>query len=134
VLTDSYIQAAEVARRRVGADYAMGLVLEEDGGRVTGQIHAPTDLPSYDAGCEYSFLCKEKGVRALAKRLDARLERTVMIGDSDPDACAMEVVGLGIAYRPIGTRVPQAATHTVEGRDLRQVLEILGVPGIANST
>lgn len=127
VLTDSYLPAAESVARRVAADAAMGLVLEEEGGRLTGEIQAPPGVPAEEAGCAYSFLCKEKGVEALAERFEAPLDRTVMIGDSDPDACAMRVVGTGIAYRPLGSRVQEHADHTITGEDLREVLRILGI-------
>jgi phosphoserine phosphatase len=127
VLTDSYVQAAEVARRRVGADHAMGLILVEDDGLLTGDVRPPSELPSDDFSCEYSYLCKEKGVKALADRYDVALEDTVMVGDSDPDACAMRVVGRSIAYDPLGSRVREHATHECKTKDLREVLEILEI-------
>jgi HAD superfamily phosphoserine phosphatase-like hydrolase len=127
ILTDSYVQAAEVVRRRVGADYAMGLVLTDEGGRLTGGIVPPAELPPDAQPCQYSFFCKEHGIRALAAHFNARLDRTVMIGDSDPDACAMRITGRGIAFDPIGS-VTEAATDTVTSGDLRDVLGILDMP------
>lgn len=126
VLTDSYLLAADAVRRRVGADAAIGLVLEEEDETVTGEISMPPDLPA-EAGCAYSYFCKEQGVRTLADRFDATLERTVMVGDSDPDACAMRVVGTGIAYRALGARIQEHATHTMAEDDLRAVLKILRI-------
>lgn len=133
VLTDSYLLAADTVRRRVGADAAIGLVLEEKDGVVTGDISMPPDLPA-DAGCAYSYFCKEKGVRALADRFDAPLERTVMVGDSDPDACAMRVVGTGVAYRALGARIQEHATHTLTDDDLRGVLDALGIMDATKSS
>lgn len=127
VLTDSYLLAADAVRRRVGADAAIGLVLEEESGTVTGEISLPPDLPADDAGCAYSYFCKEHGVRALADRFDAALDRTVMVGDSDPDACAMRVVGTGIAYRALGARIQEHATHTVTEDDLQAILKTLRI-------
>lgn len=134
ILTDSYLLAADTVRRRVGADAAIGLVLETEGGTVTGEIALPPDLPSEDAGCAYSYFCKEQGVRTLANKFDAPLERTVMVGDSDPDACAMQVVGIGIAYRALGARIQEHATHTLAEDDLRSVLDILGIMDTTTSS
>lgn len=110
--SESYTRAAHPLARRLGIPLLAANVLAERGGAFTGEL-LPWG-PALGLGPSGRVLDKREAVPLLAAKAGVPLARTALVGDGDPDAEAMPLVGLGIAFQ--GTpRARKAARHQLEG-------------------
>ena len=69
-------------------------VLKTEHGLFTGQV----DIPAYYS--KESAFCKGKAARALMRRLDAKRDETIAVGDADSDDKMFEQVGVPVVIGP----------------------------------
>lgn len=83
-------------------------------GRLTGEveIRVPYDRKG-DVLCD------------LASRLGVRCDEVAAVGDSTSDVAMFKEARIGVAFRPGNPSVADSATHHVEEKDLRALLDIL---------
>jgi phosphoserine phosphatase len=99
--------------KKLGIDFvvANGLVFDEEG-KLTGEGTLSIELA--DKGKPLKKLLEENGIKK---------EECVAIGNSYGDAGMFAVCGLGIAFNPQDEVVREKADITVEGPDLRGILD-----------
>ncbi|MBI4860191.1 MAG: haloacid dehalogenase-like hydrolase [Candidatus Riflebacteria bacterium] len=121
IVTDSFLVAAEIVRRRVFADFSVAHVMRFKRGIATGSVTICKAM-QHDDGCHTHNLCKLNVLRHLCDQLGMPPELVLAVGDSDPDACMLRAAGLSVAFQPKSKSLADAANHVVQGN----LLEILG--------
>jgi phosphoserine phosphatase len=103
----------ERLKQRLGLDDTLSNVLEIEGGKLTGRVLGGI----VDAGA------KAAKFRQVARRLGARPEQTVAIGDGANDLLMMAEAGVSVAYRakPV---VREKATHSLSFTGLDGVIHL----------
>lgn len=119
IVTDSYVVAAEMVRRRVFADFVLANQLRFRSGKATGEVRM-SPAWWHGNGCTVHTMCKGNAVRYLLDRLDVQAENVLAVGDSWNDLCMFAAAGRSVAFEPKSKAVREAAALVVEG-DLRQV-------------
>ena len=123
IVTDSYTRLATCLAKRLGIDMVAGNLLEVDEkGIVTGKIYAPLGWENHNKpGCSKHSVCKLNALKTIAKTYKIPLERTIAVGDRNPDACMVGAVGLGFAFEPKGEKLEKAADLVIYG-DMRKMI------------
>ncbi len=120
VITNGLTCVADRFQRGFGVRHAYANRPVADGDRLTGEV-------------EIRVPYSEKG--AILRRLMAELgvwpEEVAAVGDSASDVAMFRAARVGVAVRPSEASVAEAATHVVEGGDLRALLPILRGAGRA---
>ncbi len=120
LVSDSFLIATEVVRRRVFADFSIAHLLRFRGGRATGEVRLCPTM-THPGGCSQHEICKLNVMLHLNAHLALAPADILAVGDNEPDVCLMEAAGLAIAVEPKTAAVAAAARHVVQ-RDLREVL------------
>ena len=131
IVTDSYVVASEVVRRRVFADFSIAHVMQFCGGRATGRVTFSAAM-AHDQGCPRHAHCKVNVLHHLTAQRGLAPAQVLAVGDGDNDVCLLQAAGKSVAFRPATSRVRSAARYVVEG-DLREVLAVLGEDCSASS-
>jgi len=123
IVTDSYTQLATRLAKRLGIDFVAGNLLEVDeNGIVTGKIYALLGWENHNKpGCSKHSVCKLNALKTIAKTYKIPLNRTIAVGDRNPDACMVEAAGLGIAFEPKGEKLEKAADIVIY-EDMRKMI------------
>jgi phosphoserine phosphatase len=126
IVSDSFVVATEIVRRRVFADFGIAHLMRFRNGVATGDVtlSAATQHPS---GCKRHNLCKLNVLLHVCEQLGIGTERVIAVGDSDLDACMLAAAGVSIAFQPKSEGVERAAHHVAR----ESLVEILGFPGVA---
>ncbi len=124
LVTDSFLVAADIVRRRVFADFTIAHLMRFRDGAATGEITLAPAMRKPD-GCPDHDPCKANVVAHLATRTGIAPDRILAIGDGENDRCLFGQVGRAIAYRPQTPAVGQAAHHVVPGGSLERVLTLV---------
>ncbi|MBI4865299.1 MAG: HAD-IB family phosphatase [Candidatus Riflebacteria bacterium] len=120
IVTDSFLVAAEIVRRRVFADFSVAHVMRFRQGIATGSVTLCQAM-QHDDGCPQHNLCKVNVLRHLCDHLGMPPEQVLAVGDSDPDACMLKAAGVSVAFQPKSKSLEAAARHVIHGN----LLEIL---------
>lgn len=107
IVSASYLVAVERAVRELGADFGVGLGLEERDGKLTGGLVAPP-IGADRHGCGRA-ICKGAVLEAVRSVTGAPFAAAV--GDGDNDVCMMELADAAVAVEPCHPRA-KAAAHT----------------------
>jgi phosphoserine phosphatase len=126
IMSDYFLIWAEVARRRVFADFSVGHMLDYKHGRCTGEIRL-TEAYTHPDGCGLHDPCKSNILCRLAERGIAG-ENVVVVGRGASDVCLMAKSSLGIAFSPRDDACRRAADIVVDGPDLNQLVAHLAEP------
>jgi phosphoserine phosphatase len=122
VVTDSYHVAAEIVRRRVFADFALGNVLEFRHESATGAVTlAPTMRSGRKGRLAYDKL---NTLRFLTRRMGITARSVLAVGDGENDIGMLRAAGVSVAFQPKTGRVRRAAKYLVTGR-LDEVLKLV---------
>ena len=113
IVTDSYVQAAEVVGSKVGIEYVWGNKLIVESGICTGEIKMPLGCKG-DVECRYHSVCKLYALQTIAQEEGISLEKTIAIGDSESDLCMIKEANLGIAYRPKSEELRKVAKIVID--------------------
>jgi len=116
IVSSGSIDLARRAQHDLGIDfiYANELIIKNN--LVTGEFVWPLGAGTEKKVEIISHLCKDLGIPP---------EEVIFIGDSESDIHACEYVGLSIAFNSKSKELKEAASHVVEGDDLRKVLPFL---------
>ena len=125
IVTDSYVIAAEIVRRRVFADFSVANLVRFRSGVCSGEL-TPSPLFAHDNGCREHTLCKYNVMLHLQDRLQVDRTRVVAVGDGLNDVCMLAAAGIGIAFEPKVSIVRTSANYGIEG-DLRGALALAGL-------
>jgi glucosyl-3-phosphoglycerate synthase len=125
IVTDSYLLAAEVVRRRVFADFSIANRMVFADGLSTGKW-LPSPAWTHPGGCRLHRYCKRNALEHWMDRLGIRPANILAVGDGLNDICMLEVAGQSIAFEPKHPNVASAARHTVHG-DIRQILTLAAI-------
>jgi phosphoserine phosphatase len=125
VVTDSYLVAAEVVRRRVFADFSVAHLMRFDGRKASG-ILTLAPLMIQEGGCRLHGVCKVNVMARLVKELGIGTDRVLAVGDGENDICLLRGAGTSVAFRPKSPAVRAAAGHVVTG-PLSGVLAFAGL-------
>jgi glucosyl-3-phosphoglycerate synthase len=124
IVTDSYRIAAETVRRRVFADFVISHVMKFHNDKASGRLTIAPAMMS-PRSCRKHKLCKLNVLRHLISEADIAIENVLAVGDSDNDACMLELAGESIAFNPKSQLVRDSASYIVRD-DLRNILPLLG--------
>lgn len=121
IVTDSYQVAAEIARKRVFADFALSNVVEFRKGKATGNVTlAPTMRSGATGRRAYDKL---NALRFLTRRMGITARQVLAVGDGQNDIGMLRAAGISIAFQPKTERVRRAAKFVVE-RSLDEILPL----------
>lgn len=120
IVTDSFLAAAEVVRRRVFADFAVANLMRFKRGIATGMV-TPTPAMFHPAGCPDHPCCKSNVIRHLTEQLGVSPENVLSVGDGWNDVCMLKATGKSIAFEPKFRETAEAAQQVVM-TDLAEVL------------
>jgi phosphoserine phosphatase len=122
IVTDSYQVAAEIARKRVFADFALSNVVEFRKGRATGTVTLAPTMRSGAVG--WRAYDKLNALRFLTRRMGISSRQVLAVGDGDNDCGMLRAAGISVAFQPKTDRVRRAAKHVVH-RSLEEVLQLV---------
>jgi phosphoserine phosphatase len=123
IVTDSYQLVAEVIRRRVFADFALGNLMRFKRGKATGAVTlSPTMF--HDNGCPEHRFCKANVVRHVIDRLGLSPENLLSVGDGRNDICMLRATGKSVAFQPKVPETAEAAQQVVNS-NLAEVLAFI---------
>jgi phosphoserine phosphatase len=111
IITNGLLCVAERFRARFGVEHVYANDVVARDGRLTGEIRI---LVPYAA--------KGDVLRRLAASLGIEADEVASVGDSPSDIEMFRFSRVGVAFRSEHPSVRSAATHVVDGRDLREVL------------
>lgn len=114
IVTDSYQIAAEIARRRVFADFAVSNVVEFRRERATGKVTLAPTMRSGKVGRR--AYDKLHAVKFLTRRMNISARQVLAVGDGENDIGMLRVAGMSFAFQPKTERVRRVAQVTIEGR------------------
>jgi len=119
IITAGPSQLMERAKRELGIDLGYASTLEIKDGIITGRSRHDDGSPM--------FLELEKHLSAekLCDGLGITLHEAVAVGDSHNDLPLFRKAGMSIAFNTQDNELRCAATHHVEGNDLRNILKYL---------
>lgn len=126
ILSHSFQVAAEVVRRRVFADFAMGHILRFRNGISTGEVVSAPGMLDPE-GCSQHHCCKSNVLRHLHVTVGLAPEHTLAVGTGLDDICLLRKAGISVAFRPKSRLVAKAARHTIEG-SLTEIAELVASP------
>lgn len=126
IVTDSYLIAAEIVRRRVFADFCFAHLMRFKNGKASGRVTLSPAMAHKEGCCEHLF-CKVNVLRHLQERLSINAPDVIAVGDGENDICLVREVGKGIAFEPKVPELRRVAQHVIEG-NLSAVLSVIQVP------
>jgi len=100
--------------RRVGIEYVLTNRLLSSDGILTGGVEVKVGWGE-----------KIHEIREILDHFGISLSETAYVGDGKNDMTIFSHVGLSIAFRPETEEVAEAAMITIEGNDLRHILEYI---------
>jgi glucosyl-3-phosphoglycerate synthase len=123
IVTDSYQLVAEIVRRRVFADFALGNLMRFKRGKATGAVTlAPTMF--HDNGCPEHRFCKSNVIRHVVDKLGVSPEDMLSVGDGRNDICMLRATGKSVAFQPKALETAQAAQQVLNS-NLAEVLAFI---------
>ena len=123
IVTDSFQIVAEIVRRRVFADFALGNMMRFKRGKATGIVTlAPAMF--HENGCAEHRFCKANVVAHLVERLAVAPEDMLSVGDGHNDICMLRATGKSVAFQPKARETAQAAQQVLNS-NLSEVLAFI---------
>ena len=120
IVTDSFQLVAEIVRRRVFADFALGNLMRFKRGKATGVVTlSPTMF--HENGCPEHRFCKANVVRHVVDKLGVSPEDMLSVGDGRNDICMLRATGRSVAFQPKTFETAQAAQQVLNA-NLAEVL------------
>lgn len=118
IITSGPSLLMERAKKELGIDLGVASVLEVKDGAITGRSRHDDGSPMFleeenDKAHDAELLCRKLGIT---------LKDAVAVGDGRNDIPLFKAVGMSIAFNTKNDDVRKAATHHVEGNDLRKIL------------
>jgi phosphoserine phosphatase len=123
LVTDSFLVAADIVRRRVFADFCFAHLMKFQHGKATGQVRLSPAM-IHPHGCLRHPHCKANVMRHLMEKMEITAEQVLAVGDGMNDVCMLEEAGTSVAFHPTSPFVGGAAGYVVEG-ELSDVLAII---------
>jgi HAD superfamily phosphoserine phosphatase-like hydrolase len=123
IVTDAFLVAAEIVRRRVFADFSIAHLMKFQGGRATGRVTLSPAMV-HPQGCGLHTHCKVNVMRHFLEKMQLSAEQVLAVGDGENDICLLEAAGTSVAFQPKTPFVTAAAQYVVEGA-LTDVLKVL---------
>jgi glucosyl-3-phosphoglycerate synthase len=121
VVTDGFQVAADVVRRRVGADFAVGHLMQFRHGVATGEVTMSPAM-AHPAGCASHPYCKMNALLRLLDRTEVDRNRILTVGHAPADICMLRAATLPVAFRPQTDEVSEAAAFLAR-QSLSEVLQ-----------
>ena len=123
IVTDSFQMVADIVRRRVFADFALGNLMRFKRGKATGTVTlAPAMFHSN--GCPEHEFCKANVVQHVTERLGIAPENILSVGDGQNDICMLRATGKSVAFQPKTPSTAQAAQQVLNA-NLAEVLAFI---------
>lgn len=116
IITDSYVIAAEIIRRRVFADFTMAHLLHFNNGRATGEISI-SPFMQLESGCTEHKICKSNFVEHLKIVTSGELPYILSIGNGENDICLFKSSHDSIAVFPQSIKVMRSAKAALASLD-----------------
>jgi phosphoserine phosphatase len=114
IVTDSYLIASDIVRRRVFADFSIAHLAQFRSGKATGEIiFSPAMI--HPQGCPRHRHCKVNVMYHLLETMGIGAERVLAVGDGENDVCLLKAAGTSVAFHPTTAKVRIAATYVVHG-------------------
>ena len=123
IVTDSYQIVAEIVRRRVFADFALGNLMTFKRGKATGKVTLSPAM-FHDNGCPEHRFCKANVVQHVIDKLGVAPESMLSVGDGRNDICMLRATGKSVAFQPKALETAQAARKVLNS-SLSEVLALI---------
>jgi glucosyl-3-phosphoglycerate synthase len=114
LVTDSFLIASEIVRRRVFADFSVAHIMRFRRAAATGEV-VMSPAMQHSPGCERHTYCKSNVMLNLCEMLAVEPENVVAIGDGENDLCLLRAAGRSVAFNPRTPEVEAAGTHVLRG-------------------
>jgi glucosyl-3-phosphoglycerate synthase len=123
IVTDSFQLVAEIVRRRVFADFALGNLMRFKSGKATGLVTLSPAM-FHDNGCPEHRFCKANVVQNVVEKLGVTPENMLSVGDGRNDICMLRATGTSVAFQPKAAETARAAQRVLNS-DLSEVLAFI---------
>jgi len=123
VVTDGFQIAADVVRRRVGADFALGHLMQFRDGVATGEVTMSPAM-AHPAGCASHAYCARNTILQFVDRMDVDRNRILAVGHAPADICMLRAATIPVAFRPQAGEVEEVARHLAR-HSLSEVLQAI---------
>ncbi len=122
IVTDSFQLVAEIVRRRVFADFALGNLMRFKRGKATGIVTLSPAM-FHDYGCPEHRYCKGNAVQHVVETFSITPEDILSVGDGHNDICMLRATGKSVAFRPKEPETARAARMVLHSA----LSEVLGL-------
>ena len=112
LVTDSFVIAAEIVRRRVFADFSVAHLMRFRRGAATGEVVMSTAMV-HPNGCTLHRYCKLNVMRNLCEMLSVTPENVLAVGDGENDLCLLRAAGRSVAFNPKTAEIEAAGTYVL---------------------
>lgn len=123
IVTDAFLVAADIVRRRVFADFSIAHLMKFQHGKATGRVTLSPAMV-HPQGCPLHEHCKANVMRHVMEKMHIAAEQVLAVGDGENDICLLEAAGTSVAFQPKTPLVRAAAQYVVEGA-LTEVLKVI---------
>jgi phosphoserine phosphatase len=123
---------ADVLRRRVFADFAVGNLLRFRREKATGEVVLAPAM-RHEEGCDVHEFCTSNVVLHLRERLGVPRRDVLALGRAPEHACLLRAAGIAVALHPAAPEVVRVADRVVRG-SLERVLALKGVSTASGGT
>jgi HAD superfamily phosphoserine phosphatase-like hydrolase len=114
IVTDGFHVAADIVRRRVFADFAIGHLLTFSRGKATGEATLSRAM-LHPHGCAQHAYCKRNVMEHLLEAFALKPDQVLAVGDGDNDACLLRAAGTSFAIQPKSAAVRASVDHVLGG-------------------
>jgi phosphoserine phosphatase len=130
IVTDSFLVASEIVRRRVFADFSIAHALRFRHDKATGEVTLSPAMARHLEGCTEHILCKLNVLRHLTGRAGFEPKEVIAVGDGENDVCLLRAVPLSFAFRAKSEPVRTAARYAIDG----PLSDLLGIVSQAEAS
>ena len=123
IVTDSFQLVAEIVRRRVFADFALGNLMGFKRGKATGLVTLSPAM-SHDRGCPEHRYCKGNVIHHVIEKFGITSGNLLSVGDGQNDICMLRATGKSVAFRPKAAETARAARQVLNST-LTEVLALI---------
>ncbi|MDO8656563.1 MAG: HAD family phosphatase [Nanoarchaeota archaeon] len=115
IISSGPIDLARRAQHDLGIDFVYANELVIENGKISGEFLWPVEKEGKKVQI-IQHLCQDLGIKE---------KEVIFVGDSENDLGAFQLVGKSIAFNSHSEQLNEAATHIVEGKDLKKILPFL---------
>jgi len=122
IISDSYDFVVNLAKNKIGADFALANELEFSSGVATGEVKIPSYFfPNHESCCEHT-ICKTNALLELSRKYAIPFQNMIAVGDSHNDLCMIQHAGIGYSFCSADEALNHAADFQIKEYSFKELL------------